>query len=279
MFKFIWKRVVCIAFDAVSLRVSAVSNAAGARRGQAGATLLAVLALAGVGWYLLHTTAGVFSRTSRASRRAVQGASSPAELSQRLRQNAREKSVELERSVREMTERILAVAREAAIPPEVERTLRELDVAARRFDLKSLTELSRRTTSLLNQLNATYEVHIVSDANESGLFERELSESPEARPNAVVTGYYVVVEARDLSGRLLPQEIRGAGADRSERVARWAERVPKEIYDRIQSDRTAKDRLDETLFAVKQRGNREVELRLLGDDGQPLSRLDQLTAW
>lgn len=245
------------------------------RRGQFDATLLAVLVLAGVGWYLLHSSAGMFSRTARSSRQAVVGSTSPAELSQRLRHNARERSAELERAVREMTERIRAVARDAAIPAEIERMLGELDAAARQFDLNSLSALRTRTTNLLNQLNDAYEIRIVGGANETVAIERESSESLEGG----ATAYYVLVEALDSSGHILPQEIRGAGMERTERVTRWAERVPQEVYERIQTDRAGDGRLGNSLFAVKQRGQREAEIRLLDSDGRPVSRLDQLTTW
>ena len=246
-----------------------------ARRGQLSVTLLTVVALAGVGWYMLHTSAGIFSRTARLSRRAVQRANSPAELSKRLRNNTSERSAELERSVREMTDRIRSVARDVAIPQEVERLLNELDAATKQLDLKSLAGLKQRTTELLSQLNEAYEVHIVSGADTTSGIERDVPESS----GTGLTGYYVIVEARDSSGRALTRSIRNADMNRLEQVTRWAERVPKEVYERIQADLKIDGLLDETLFAVKRRGNRQEEIKLIGSDNQPLSQLGQITKW
>ena len=245
------------------------------RRGQLSVTMVMVLALTGVGWYMLHSSAGAFSRTARSSRQAVQQATSPADLSKRLQNNAQERAAELEQSVREMTDRIRAVARDAGIPQEIKRLLGELDVAKQQLDVKSLTDLSQRTMSLLNQLNEVYEVRIVSGANDKSGIDRYFTDADGKR----VSGYYVIVEARDASGQALTRTIRSAETDQVERVTRWAERVPQEVYDRIRADKKADGVLDETLFAVKQRGDRNEEIKLVGSDTQPLARLGQITKW
>ncbi|MBC8117406.1 MAG: hypothetical protein H7062_23660, partial [Candidatus Saccharimonas sp.] len=234
------------------------------RRGQLSVTLVMVLALAGVGWYMLHTSAGMFSRTARSYREAVQQATSPADLSRRLQDNAKERAAELEKSVREMTDRIRAVSRDAEIPREVDRLLRELDVMKQQLDVKSLTELSRLTTSLLNQLNEAYEVHIVSRPNEKSGIDRYFEDAEGKR----VSGFYVIVEARDGSGNAIPRRVRNGETQQLEQVTRWAERVPQEIYDRIKADKKADGVLNETLFAVKQRGYQNEEMKLVGPDNQ-----------
>ncbi len=245
------------------------------RRGQLSVTLVLVLALAGVGWYLLHTTAGTFSRTARSSRAAVQQATSPADLSQRLQDNAQARAAELEQSVRDLSERIKAVGRDAGIPQEIERLLGELDVARRQRDVKSLTELNQRTATLLDQLNGEYEVHIVSGPNEKSGIDRYFEDDQGKR----IAGYYVIVEARTAAGRVLTRTIRNAEEDELNEVTRWAERVPKEVYDRIKADKKVDGILNETLFAVKQRGYQNEEIKLVGVDNQPLSRLGQITKW
>lgn len=245
------------------------------RRGQLSVTLVMVLALAGVGWYMLHASAGMFSRTARSSRQAVQQATSPADLSKRLQDNAKERAAELEQSVRDMSERIKAVARDAGIPQEIERLLGELDVAQRQHDVESLTELNRRTTTLLDQLNQDYEVRIVSGANEQSGVDRYLPESQ----GKGISGFYVIVEARTAAGRVLTRTIRNAEEDQLKEVTRWAERVPKEVYDRIKADKKVDGILNETLFAVKRRGYQNEEIKLVGSDNLPLSRLGQITKW
>ena len=245
------------------------------RRGQLSVTLVMVLALAGVGSYMLHTTAGAFSRTARSTRQAVQQATSPADLSKRLQDNAKKRAAELEKSVRDMSDRIRAVARDAGIPQEIERLLGELDVAKQQLDVKSLTDLSQRTTSLLSQLNEAYEVHIVSGANEKSGIDRYFEDTAGKR----VSGYYVIVEARDANGNSTPRRIRNGETQQTEQVTRWAERVPQEVFDRIKADKKADGVLNETLFALKQRGYQNEEIKLVGSDNQPLSRLGQITKW
>ncbi len=245
------------------------------RRGQIGVTLVLMLALAGVGWYMLHTSAELFSRTSRSSRQAVQQATSASDLSSRLQATAKARTVELTTVASDMLERIRAVARDASVTQELERLAGELDVARKQFDVKSLTELGQRTTTLLGQLNEAYEVRIVSDPNTKSGIDRYFEDSDGKR----VSGHYVIVEARDASGQPITRSIRNSETGRVEPVQRWAERVPKEVYDRIKSDKKVDGVLDENLFSVKQRGFQNDEIKLVGPDGQPLSRLGQITKW
>ena len=245
------------------------------RRGQIGVTLVLMLALAGAGWYMLHTSAGLFSRTSRSSRQAVQQATSASNLSSRLQANAKARTVELTAAANDMLDRVRAVARDASVTQALERLAGELDVARKQFDVKSLTELGQRTTTLLGQLNEAYEVRIVSDPNAKSGVDRFFEDSDGKR----VSGHYVIVEARDASGQPVARSIRNSETGRVELVQRWAERVPKEVYDRIKSDKKVDGVLDQKLFSVKQRGFQNDEIKLVGPDDQPLSRLGQITKW
>ena len=245
------------------------------RRGQLSVSLVVVLALAGVVGYMLHTSAGMFSHAVRSSRQAVQQATSVNDLKDRLHANTKAQVSELETSVREMFDQIRAIARDTAIPQEIERWLGELDVAKQQHDVKSLTEIRQRTTTLLDQLNEAYEVHIVSGPNEKSGIDRYFEDVQGKR----VSGYYVIVEVRDPAGQLLTRPIRNVETGQLERATRWAERVPQEVYDRIKADKKNDGILNETLFAVKQRGHQNEEIKLVGPDKQPLSRLGQITKW
>lgn len=245
------------------------------RRGQIGVTLVLMLALAGAGWYMLHTSAGLFSRTSRSSRQAVQQAVSSRDLSARMQANARARAAELSTAANDMLDRVRAVARDASVTQELERLAGELDVARKQFDVKSLAELGQRMTGLLGQLNEAYEVHIVSGPSDKSGIDRYFEDEQGQR----LSGYYVIVAARDADGQPVTRSIRNAETGQFEQVPRWAERVPQEVYDRIKSDKQADGVLDETLFAVKQRGFQRDEIKLVGPAGQPLSRLGQITKW
>ena len=245
------------------------------RRGQLSMSLVVVLALAGVVGYMLHTSAGMFSRAVRSSRQAVQQATSVNDPAVRLQDNTKARVSELETSTREMLDRIRAIAHDAAIPQEIERWLGELDVAKQQHDVTSLTEIRQRTTALLDQLNEAYEVHIVSGPNEKSGIDRDFEDAQGKR----VSGYYVIVEVRGSAGQLLTRPIRNVETGQLERATRWAERVPQAVYDRIKADKKNDGVLDETLFAVKQRGLQNEEIKLVGPDQQPLSRLGQITKW
>ena len=46
-----------------------------------------------------------------------------------------------------------------------------------------------------------------------------------------VSGYYVIVKAHDDRGRLLTRRIHNNESDQYEKVKRWGERVPAEVYE------------------------------------------------
>ncbi len=128
----------------------------------------------------------------------------------------------------------------------------------------------RRDRELLER---TFEIHVAhpSTADQSG-FRMDYGEDS-------VNGWYVIVEARGANGDAVTQRIRGA-ISRSERdVSRWAEQVPREVYERLVNDKRHDGILDETLFAKKNSGSLELEIVMPGVGEQPLTRGRQLLEW
>jgi Family of unknown function (DUF6384) len=201
------------------------------RRGQIALTLVLVLALAGAGWFMLRSTAGTFSKTLRQSRRSIQQATSARDLSSKMQANAKAHATELTTTVSSMLDQMRAAAREASVTQELERLAGELNLARDQFDVKSLTNLKQHLSGLLGQLNEAYEVHIVSGPNEKSGIDRYFEDEEGKR----VSGYYVIVEARDPAGKPLTRRIRNAESGDVESVNRWAERVPVEDQSRQES--------------------------------------------
>ena len=86
-------------------------------------------------------------------------------------------------------------------------------------------------------------------------------------------------EARGKDSRVIQRKIRNQEKGRSAVVARWAERVPRDVFERLAADKKADGILNETLFAVKREGYLDEEIKLLGEDGQPITRDGQITEW
>ena len=55
--------------------------------------------------------------------------------------------------------------------------------------------------------------------------------------------------------------------------------MPHAVYQRLAIDKQSDGVLDETAFARKERGQRDLTIIMLDENGQPLVRLGQVTTW
>ncbi|MEZ6052836.1 MAG: DUF6384 family protein [Planctomycetaceae bacterium] len=142
-------------------------------------------------------------------------------------------------------------------------------------DVDRLDELRRRLTQIEARLQEEYEVRIVSGEGQQSGVDRYFTDEQGTR----TSGYYVIVQAKSASGEVLTRNILNSETGREDRVSVWAERVPEAVYNRIRDDKQADGILNETLFAVKRRGEVEEQIVFAGDDGMPLTRDAQITRW
>jgi len=125
--------------------------------------------------------------------------------------------------------------------------------------------------TMADALATTFDVHVVSEAGRQSAFERGVDDKDSI--------FYVIVEARDASGKVIPRTIRNAETGRVETVQSWAEEVPEAVYRRLQVDKQADGLLGETLFATKPRGALEPTIQLAGPGGAPIEPGNRLTSW
>ena len=116
----------------------------------------------------------------------------------------------------------------------------EAQVAAR--DVDGLGETVGLYDDLYRAVTSEYRLVI------TGGVWRQDNRDPRIRNN------YLVVEARDPEGRTLTLPIRNEETGATERVAMWGERVPREVYDRVASDRQDNGIIDDADFGFKRRG-------------------------
>jgi hypothetical protein len=214
------------------------------------ATIL--LAVAGTGWWLLHSASVSFSRTVRSARQRMP----------------------IDSSVNSLAERIRAVAHEARIADELNQLQRRADTAKRQFNLTELKAIAEKMTKLLDRLTTAYEVHLSSDSEGRRGFVRNSEDGPDAQPAC-----YLIVCAKDDQGQTIRRRIRDTTTNVLADVDQWAEQVPKAVYDRIIDAKSTDRESSETVFAIKQRGYQDEEVRLTGPDEKPLRRLGQLAKW
>lgn len=146
--------------------------------------------------------------------------------------------------------------------------------AERSGDVTSAIAAREQLATMVDVLRQTYEVHITNDSSGKSLHDRIKKGLDGDRSN-----YYVVVEARDAAGKVIPQTIRNIETGRVETVNQWAEQVPVDVYQRLKADKLKDGLLNETLFSVKTRGTLEPTIKLPNSAGAPISKGITITQW
>lgn len=262
------------------------------RRGLVGACLLATsFLLLGLWW----TFTSSWSPVSPAGRRARQAAAVKRQQEDVVRQQAEQ--AKLQQAVaesaaaaalqqdRDIASAVATIAREGDLmralssSPEVSdqlpRWTAQAEVLARGRDVAALQKLARQVAERRDRLDDEYTVSIVPGQQSRSAFERNFEDERGKR----ISGYYVIVEARDPQGQVVRRRIVNAETGAAEDVNSWAERVPQAVYERLKADKLADGILNETRFAEKRPGQFDDQLVMPGPDGQPLERDAQLTRW
>lgn len=141
---------------------------------------------------------------------------------------------------------ILAAIRDVAKEPSVVEQAVELHQDAERYlaegDLSGLERSVGEMRRLENFLRQEVSISI------AGGVWRYQNDNPNVR------NYYLRVVSKTSDGRDFQYQITNEETGRVETVSEWAERVPKETYDRVAADKTDNGIIDDDVFALKERG-------------------------
>jgi Family of unknown function (DUF6384) len=111
-------------------------------------------------------------------------------------------------------------------------------------------------TALLGELRLAYDIRIVSRPGEmSGLWRIP-------KVNKSGRNYYLVVEAIDASGNAIERPVTNEENGKREMVKKWAVRVPKSVFDRVQADKKDDGIIENNIVGVKRRGEAEPQWRV-----------------
>jgi hypothetical protein len=220
-----------------------------------GAALVAVLGA----WLLFVSPSAPFSPSGRARR----------ELSN------------LNSSVARAVQTIRTIARDPAAVEQADRLARESETFAQQKDRERLATTLAALNDLSARLEEQYTLRVVSEPGnpkvKSGV-DRYFTDETGRR----VSGYYLIVQAVGPDGRPIKRRIKSVEAkadEPAEEVTVWAERVPKEVYDRLGRDKREDAILDEDTYGTKERGYLDERVTMKGPNGRPLERLGQITRW
>lgn len=221
------------------------------RRGHIAMLTVLALLLVATGWLTMHIARTQFSQTARITRKAKR----------------------VDATLRADLVKARNLAREQAVQEDLNRWEAESNVALEQLDVQSLGVIDRRIAELSQRLNEEYEVHILADPQQRSGVSRYPKEEKDHK------AYYLIVTAQNSQGQVVRRTIRDSEVLKSFAVDRWAEQVPKDVYDRVAADKKSDGILNETLFSKKQRGYRDEEICILDADGKPLKRMGQITEW
>ncbi len=141
--------------------------------------------------------------------------------------------------------------------------------------IKAVNEIEASIQNLKQILaNLQVEYDVLISTKKTGV-DRYYSDEQGRR----VSGYYIVVNAKDKSGNPIAINILNKETDKQRRVNTWAERVSKDIYDKVRRDKIDNGIIDERLFAKKERGKRDLTILYKNSYGEQITREAQITNW
>jgi hypothetical protein len=184
----------------------------------------------------------------------------------------------VERLSAEIAEReatIRALTRDPSVSADVARLDAEAKTYGNQGDAQKLESVRARLAGLETRLGDQYNVTVASPVGGRSAVQRLFRDKDGQR----VSGYYVIVQAKRPDGSVLTRRVHDDEKNQDKDVTTWAERVPKEVYDRLAKDKKEDGILNETTFAVKKRGEPDEVITMPGPAGQPLRRLGQITEW
>ena len=137
--------------------------------------------------------------------------------------------------------------------------------AAKAKSLAEARSAEQDLKDMLKILRQEYKIKVVSKRGVPSGVTRIPKINKKAR------NYYLIVEAVDKKGTVLPQKILSEETGKREEVKRWGVRVPKSVYDAISADKKDDGIIQKGLVAVKQKGYVAPKL-LIKTSGQSITR-------
>jgi hypothetical protein len=143
----------------------------------------------------------------------------------------------------------VATQQAAALQSEARAAIENEDFAAATRGVADLE-------SLAAELERSYEIRIVSRPNElSGVWR-----VPDVNPNA--RNYYLIVEAVDARGNIVPRQVRNEEGGRLQQVTKWGIRVDEETFESVAADKRDDGIIQDYVVGRKEAGRIEPEYRI-----------------
>lgn len=163
--------------------------------------------------------------------------------------------------IKESSKALLAVLDETV--PEFERGYKDEDGKMR---LNSLIGAARHAAQQGNQKDFNVQMQRIQDLSRYvmtdlsvRLVDKPGQDTGFSRSNDVTKRYYLVLEAVDQSGAVVPHEVQNVETGAIEKVNRWAQRVDETEFRRVVADKKSDGVVDDYLFGKKPAGYYSIQ--------------------
>ncbi|MBB4301801.1 uncharacterized protein (DUF2164 family) [Rhodobium orientis] len=166
---------------------------------------------------------------------------------------------------RQIETTLAAISRDAKDPAVIDRATAIANdglAAAKAENAAAARKAVADLNALQAQLRQAYDVMIVSRPGTPSGASRIPDVNRQAR------NYYLIVEAIDRNGTVVPLPIKSEEDGTTTTVEQWGVRVPKSVYDRVGRDKRRDGIVDEARIGVKQRGFLEPRWSVAVEDGR-----------
>lgn len=139
-----------------------------------------------------------------------------------------------------------------------------METAAKNGDEKGYMRAKKGYDGLLRRVMTPLDLRIVDrEGTRSGVWRTNDGGSTKV--------YYIVVEAVDPAGNVIPMDIRNVETGRMQTVRTWAVRVPKAEYDRVARDKQSDGLIDDREAGRKPAGSLDFKWSIPAMDGQMIT--------
>jgi len=159
----------------------------------------------------------------------------------------------LPKSLQAERDRVFAATQSADIRGQADRLLAEGKAAATAGSLTDGRARLAALTQLEQAVSREYQIRIVSRPGEqSGIWR-----TPERNPN--VRNFYLIVEAVDRNGRVIPVQRTSEEDGTTATVTKWAQRVPQAEFERVRQDKLRDGVIDQPVIGQKKAGELQAQ--------------------
>lgn len=122
------------------------------------------------------------------------------------------------------------------------------EAAERANDLGGVRKSINTLNQFKNDLQQNLTIRIVSKPGQLSAAIRTPNDQPDEQ------NYYLIAEAVDAGGNVIPMEISSEEDNRTERVSQWGVRVSRVVYERVKADKLDDQLIQDDIIGAKKAG-------------------------